>query len=176
MVESETPPRASPPTTTDDTKALSRRASPGHGEVREAAKTAPEGNASAVENMGSATPMETDDGGPDQSGPQPNTIPETHVAPESSEQPPSKEGGAPAPPATSINPEAPDTLREALRRASVVEEHRTLMGTVVEKVQSAKSGLNEAFTSLLTGFEVCDVILLAALHMQKICLCIDSSP
>nr|XP_020196292.1 keratin, type II cytoskeletal 2 epidermal-like [Aegilops tauschii subsp. strangulata] len=27
------------------------------------------------------------------------------------------------------------------------------MGTVVEKVQSAKSGLNEAFTSLLTGFE-----------------------
>ena len=34
------------------------------------------------------------------------------------------------------------------------------MGTVVEKVQSAKSGLNEAFTSLLTGFEVCDVMLL----------------
>ena len=64
----------------------------------------------------------------------------------------------PTPPATSINPEAPDTLREALRRASVVEEHCTLMGTVVEKVQSTKSGLNEAFMSLLTGFEVCDVI------------------
>jgi hypothetical protein len=32
------------------------------------------------------------------------------------------------------------------------------MGPVVEKVQSAKGGLNEAFTSLLTGFEVCDVM------------------
>ena len=47
---------------------------------------------------------------------------------------------------------------DALQRASIVEEHRTLMSTVVERVQSAKSGLNEAFTSLLTGFEVCDVI------------------
>ena len=58
-------------------------------------------------------------------------------------------------------------LREALQRASVVEEHHTLMGAVVEKVQSAKSGLNEAFTSLLTGFEVCDVIFLAAFHMKN---------
>ena len=32
------------------------------------------------------------------------------------------------------------------------------MGMVVEKIQSTKSGLNEAFTSLLTGFEVCDVM------------------
>ena len=95
MMESESPPRASPPITTDDTEVLSRRASPGHGEVREAAKTAPEGNASTTEKMGGATPKETNDGGPDQSGPQPNTIPETHVAPESSEQPPSKEGERP---------------------------------------------------------------------------------
>ena len=50
-------------------------------------------------------------------------------------------------------------LREALQRASVVEEHRTLLGTVVEKVQSAKSGLNEAFTSMLTGFEVSDAYI-----------------
>ena len=78
--------------------------------------------------------------------------------------------------ATSTNLEAPNTLMEALQRASIVEEHRTLMGVVVEKVQSAKSGLNEAFTSLLTGFEVCDVILLDAFHMKEICLYIDSSP
>ena len=71
---------------------LSQRASPGHGEVREAAKTAPEGNALAAENMGGATPMVTDGGGPDQSGPQPNIISEAHMAPESSEQPPLKEG------------------------------------------------------------------------------------
>ena len=62
--------------------------------MREAVKTVPEGNTSAAENLGGTTPMETDDGGPDQSGPQPNTIPETHVAPKLSEQPPSKEGCA----------------------------------------------------------------------------------
>ena len=55
---------------------------------------------------------------------------------------------------TSINPKVSDTLIEALQSASIVEEHRTLMGMVVEKVRSAKSGLNEAYTSLLTGFEV----------------------
>ena len=69
-----------------------------------------------------------------------------------------KEGGASTPPATSVNPEAPDTLVEALQSASIVEEHRTLMGAVVEKVRSAKSGLNEAYTSLLTFFEVRDAI------------------
>ena len=53
----------------------------------------------------------------------------------------------------------PETLTDMLRRASVSEEHRALMSTVVEKVLSAKSGLNEAFTSLLRGFEVCDVVL-----------------
>ena len=60
---------------------------------------------------------------------------------------------------TSVQPEAPDTLMEALRSASIVEEHRTLMGTVVERIQSAKSGLTEACTSLLTGFEVSNAIM-----------------
>ena len=58
------------------------------------------------------------------------------------------------PPVTFVHPEAPDTLLEALRSASIVEEHRTLMGTVVERIQSAKSRLTKACTSLLTGFEV----------------------
>ena len=35
-------------------------------------------------------------------------------------------------------------------------EHRVLMSTVIERVQSAKSGLTEACSSLLTGFEVSD--------------------
>ena len=43
---------------------------------------------------------------------------------------------------------------EALRGASVMDEHRVLMSTVIEKVQSAKSGMNEAYSNLLTGFEV----------------------
>ena len=59
---------------------------------------------------------------------------------------------------TSMNPEAPDNLTEALHHDSVVKEHQTLMAMVAEKIQSARSGLNKAFTSLLTGFEVCDVI------------------
>ena len=103
--------------------------------------------------------METGDGDRIQCGPQPNTIPEASVAPDSGKQPPLKEGGAPVPPVTSVQPEAPDTLLEALRGASIVEEHRTIMGTVIEKIQSVKSGLTEACTSLLTGFEVSNVIM-----------------
>ena len=58
---------------------------------------------------------------------------------------------------TSVRLEAPDNLLEALQGASIVEEHRTLMGMVVEKVWSTKSRLNQAYTSLLIGFEVCDI-------------------
>ena len=53
-----------------------------------------------------------------------------------------------------VHPEASDNLLEALRGASIDEEHHTIMSAVVKKVQSAKSGLTEACTSLLTGFEV----------------------
>ena len=45
-----------------------------------------------------------------------------------------------------------------LGRASISEEHRALMGTVIERISSAKSGLNEAFTSVLSGFEVRKII------------------
>ena len=71
-------------------------------------------------------------------------------------QPPLKDGGVPIPPVTSVQPGAPDNLLEALRGASIVEEHRILMGTVIERVQSVKSGLTEACSGLLTGFEVSD--------------------
>ena len=57
-------------------------------------------------------------------------------------------------PVISIQTEAPDNLLEALQGASIDEEHRTIMSAVVQKVQSAKSGLTEACTNLLTGFEV----------------------
>ena len=52
----------------------------------------------------------------------------------------------------------PDTLAGLLQQEAISEAHRILMGTVVEKISSAKSGLNEAFTSLLRGFEVRKVI------------------
>ena len=57
-------------------------------------------------------------------------------------------------PVTLVQPEAQDNLLGALQGASINEEHHTIMSAVVQKVQSAKSGLTEACTSLLTGFEV----------------------
>ena len=57
-------------------------------------------------------------------------------------------------PVPSVQPEAPDNLLEVLNGASIDEEHRTIMSAVIQKVQSTKSGLTEACTSLLTGFEV----------------------
>ena len=69
---------------------------------------------------------------------------------ETGEQVPSKDGRAPI--AASGDPAAPDILRDMLRKASVSEEQRTLMGTVVERILSVKSGLNEAFMSLIRGF------------------------
>ena len=45
-----------------------------------------------------------------------------------------------------------------LEQAAISEAHRTLMGTVVERISSAESGLHEAFMSLLNGFEVREVI------------------
>ena len=49
----------------------------------------------------------------------------------------------------------PDILTGLLERAALSEEHRSLMSAVLKKISSATSGLNEAFTSLLRGFEVC---------------------
>ena len=63
----------------------------------------------------------------------------------------------PLPPVVPVHQGASDNLIEALRGASIMDEHRVLMGAVIEKVQSAKSGLNETCSNLLTGFEVSDI-------------------
>ena len=138
-MESESPPQISPPTAMDNIEVLSQRTSPGHGEVQEAVKVAAEGNTSIDKERGKSTPMETRDGGHAQFGPQPNIIPETHTALESNQQPSSREGGVPSPPAPSVNREVPDTLMEALQGASIVEEHRTLMGTVFKRFGPLKA-------------------------------------
>ena len=88
------------------------------------------------------------------SGPGADTAPEPSVIPESGRRPPCKKG-KPMTPAASVQSEAPDNLLEVLNGASVDEEHRTVRSAVIQKVQSAKSGLTEAYTSLLTGFQVC---------------------
>ena len=65
---------------------------------------------------------------------------------------------------------------ELLERATISEEHRMLMSTVMERISSAKSGLHEAFMSLLTGFEVREMIyFLIVPHMLGV-PCVDSSP
>ena len=110
MMESETPPPASPPHGADDPEVSSRRVSPDPQRA--------EGNSSAARS-------------PEYSAP--------------------KEGNRKSPGLSSTRP---DTVMGLLERAVILETHHTLMGTVVERISSAKSGLNEAFTSLLRGFEV----------------------
>ena len=142
-MDSDPVPTATSPHPADDAKVLSQEA-PGRGEI---VPEAPQGNLMDSESRG--------DGPPESSefGPQPNTAPEPPVVPGPGRLSPSKRGETPVP-VTSVHPEAPDNLLEALRSASIEEEHRTIMSAVIQKVQSAKSGLTEACTSLLTGFEV----------------------
>ena len=142
-MDSDPLPSASSPRPTDNVEVLSQGA-PNRGEV---VLEAPQGDLPDSRRKGSKTPKGS------KFGPQPNTAPEPPVVPDSGRRPPSKRGKTPVP-VTSVHPEAPDNLLGALRSASIDEEHRTIMSAVVQKVQSAKSGLTEACASLLTGFEV----------------------
>ena len=87
------------------------------------------------------------------SSPGPDTAPEPSTVPESDRRRLHKKGN-PTTPATPVHPEVQDNLLELLNGASNDEEHRSVMSAVIQKVQSAKSGLTEACTSLLTCFEV----------------------
>ncbi len=136
-------PIATSPHPADDAEVLSQEAL-GRGET---VPKAPQGDLLDSGSRGDKAPKGSE------FGPQPNTAPEPPVLPDSGRRPPSKRGKTPVP-VTSVHPEAPDNLLEALRGASIDEEHRTVMSAVIKKVQSAKSGLTEAYASLLTGFEV----------------------
>jgi len=50
-------------------------------------------------------------------------------------------------------------MGEALTSASISGEHRTLMGEVLQSIQSVDNGQKEAFNGLLTGFQVSHVML-----------------
>ena len=50
-------------------------------------------------------------------------------------------------------------MEEALSGSTIAENHRALMGAVLQGIQSVDSGLKEAFNGLLTGFQVSHVIL-----------------
>ena len=133
MMESETPPPATPPHEAGDPEVSSRRGSPD--------PARPEGN-----------PMAT-------------RSPQYPALEESNQKSPAPSGVR------------SDVLRDLLEQAAISEEHRTLMGTVIERISSAESGLHEAFMSLLRGFEVRKIIYVfwTVPHMLGV-LYTDSSP
>jgi len=136
-------PTASSPHPTDGAEVASQQV-PSQEEV---VLEAPQGDLPDSRRKGDKTPKGSE------SGLEPDTAPEPSTVPDSGRQPPSKRS-KPTEPVTSVQPEAPDNLLETLNGASIDEEHRTIMSAVIQKVQSAKSGLTEACASLLTGFEV----------------------
>ena len=74
-----------------------------------------------------------------------------YAAPRGSPRPAFERGHGTSPAPSGARPEE---LKILLGRASISEEHRALMGTVIERISSAESGLHEAVKSLLVGFEV----------------------
>ena len=171
VMASDSPQAAHSPKAKDDAEVLSQRTVPDGGEAQEA----PEGKTPVAGHQGESIPMETGGEGRIQFGPQPDSIPETDVAPESGTQPPSKDGGMPILPVTPVQPGASDNLLEVLRGASIVDEHHVLMGTVIERVQSAKSGLTKACSSLLTGFVVSDAKKRKSQYRQRINLLLQET-
>ena len=75
----------------------------------------------------------------------------SHMAPQSPPCPAFEKGHRTSPAPSGARSEE---LKDLLGRATISEEHHTLMGTLMERISSAESGLHEAFMSLLTGFEV----------------------
>ena len=136
------PPAASP-YAADDVEVASRQAL-GREEV---VQEEPRGDLPDSRSKGDKTPQGS------KSGFKPDTALESSTVPDRGRRTPAKRS-KPIEPASSAQLEAPNNLLEVLKGASIDEEHRTIMSTVIQKVQSAKSGLSEACASLLTGFEV----------------------
>ena len=136
-------PPAVSPRTADDAEVASQLA-PGQEEV---VLEEPQGDLPDSRSKGDKTPQGS------KSGFKPDTVPESSTVPDRGRRTPAKRS-KPIESASSVQPEAPDNLLEVLKGASIDEEHRTIMSTVIQKVRSAKGGLTEACASLLTGFEV----------------------
>ena len=66
------------------------------------------------------------------------------------------DGGGPAYPACVLcSSRAAWRSIDSVEERVYVDEHRALMGAVVERIQSAESGLNESCFGLIKAFEVC---------------------
>ena len=99
--------------------------------------------------------MNVDGGGDRGSGPQSGTVLEALKALGSGRQPLLTGGGDPSPPTAFVQPKASSGVSTALESVSIIDEHRALMGVVIEKIQAAERGLNESCISLIKGLEVC---------------------
>ena len=122
-MDSDPVPTATSPHPADDAEVLSQEA-PSQGET---VLEAPQGDLPDSGSRGDRVPESSE------FGPQPNTALEPPTVPGSGRRPPSKRGKTPVP-VTSVHPEVLDNLLEALRNASINEEHRTVMSAVVQKV------------------------------------------
>ena len=88
----------------------------------------------------------------------------SRMSPQSPPRPAFEKGHRTSPAPTGVRSEE---LKDLLGRASISEDHRALMGTVIERISSAESGLHDAVISLLTGFEVRKMMyLLTVLHIE----------
>ena len=137
-------PTASSPRPTDDAEVESQKGL----NQEEVVLEAPQGDLPDSRPKGGKAPEGS------KSGPGPDTSPEPTTVLESGRRRLRKKG-VPTMPAASVQPETPDNLLEVLNGASINEEHHTVMSAVIQKVQSAKSGLTKACASLLAGFKVC---------------------
>ena len=116
------PPAVSPRTTNDAEGALQR--APGQEEV---VLEEPQGDLPNSRSKGDKTPQGS------KSGFEPDTVPESSTIPDRGRRTPS-ERSKPSEPTASVQPEAPDNLLEVLDGASIDEEHRTVMSTVIQRV------------------------------------------
>ncbi|XP_048554297.1 uncharacterized protein LOC125535281 [Triticum urartu] len=121
------PPKAPPPEYVINTEASSQRDSV-QGGVEKIVKAAPGDQTSGARDMGEKIPTGVDGGDHLEFDPQSDTVSETRTAPESSRRPSPARECVPVPPATSVQPEAPGASLAALKSASIIGEHRALMG------------------------------------------------
>ena len=116
-----------------------------------------EANTSAAEDPGERPLPDTEETGPEDVQSPPRRSPERTMPPKVPIQSLVGDRVNRSPPAPPTN--GWPAMGEALSSASISGEHRTLMGAVLQSIQSVDHGLEEAFNGLLTGFQVSHVML-----------------
>ena len=120
-------------------------------------------NASVVEDQEGRAPLMNEREELGRTELSPRTTPETSRRPESGAPDLEKEGaGVPLPPPPAQEQAStrwPDEMEDVVTSSSIAEEHRALKGVVLQSIRSVDNGLKEAFSGLLTGFKVSEVML-----------------